>query len=72
MAYKNKTTRSVIWVLLFFLAALSPLTGCTANSLPESAQDVLDEHIAELAGSTSGYAIVSVQKATGAAGISPE
>lgn len=63
----NKTTRSVIWVLSFFLAALWPLAGCTANTLPESAQSVLDERIAELDTSTAGYTVVSVQKATGAA-----
>jgi hypothetical protein len=61
------TTKSAARVLLFFVAALSLLTGCTANRLPESAQNVLDEHIAELASSVSGYAVVSVQKATGAA-----
>jgi hypothetical protein len=65
MAYR--TTRSLIWVLIFFVAALWPLTGCSADSLPQSAQDVLDEHIAELDGSALDYAVVSAQRATGAA-----
>ena len=65
MAYR--TTRAVIWVLMFLVAALWPLTGCTANSLPQSAQDVLDEQIAELDGSALDYTVVSVQQADGAA-----
>lgn len=61
----HKTTRFVIWILLFVTVCLWLLTGCASKTLPQSAQDVLDEHIAGLDDSASSYEVVSVQKATG-------
>ncbi len=58
----HKKTRFAIWALL----SLWLLAGCASGSLPEQAQNVLDEHIAELNDSVSGYEVVSVQQASGA------
>jgi len=62
---QHKTTRFAIWILLS-LISLWILMGCTPKSLPQLAKDELDEHIARLDDSASGYEIVSVQQAIGA------
>ncbi len=62
---QHKTTRFAIWILLS-LISLWILIGCAPKSLPQLAKGELDEHIARLDDSASGYEIVSVQEAIGA------